>query len=298
LLKVLSRLEERILTNLPFNKISNTKTLYDGQFGLSNWITPPAEMGRDPLLGIGWVKDEANRAARTQIYTTMMPTLAAAAIMLEAANPVHEVHLGGAGKQTFLHNEPRTAVSNSFGHHASRGTNISRGIVVSDVALDLAAGNYGQAAFGTGLSGGLEFAHTSTGEKSILKGLQALGFAAKRVTGLGAIVTTGFVLHEMGQHALKSEWQKMSGALVAGAAEVLGNTVGFGLGDVAREGVRQLIVIQSGEQNAPEKSGIRAVAENGWHLFSKPAGSSVVPNPNLPTTPQNFVGSAPEVLPS
>lgn len=98
---------------------------------------------------------------------------------------------------------------------------------------------------------------------------KGLGFVAKKVPVIGAVVTAGFVLHEAGSDALDGNYGRAVAALGAGAAETLGNIVGFGVGDGAREVVRGGIVATAGEKYAPNKSGLRELGEGAWSMGSK-----------------------------
>lgn len=100
-------------------------------------------------------------------------------------------------------------------------------------------------------------------------GATALGakLVGKRIPLAGAVVTAGFVGAEVKDEWDKGNYGKMAGAAFAGAAEGLGNIIGFGVGDAARETVRSGIVWAAGEQNAPLKSDIRQIAEAGVELY-------------------------------
>lgn len=65
---------------------------------------------------------------------------------------------------------------------------------------------------------------------------------AKRVPVLGAVVTSGFVLSEAAGHAFKGDFKLMGASLAVGVPEIAGNIIGFGVGDIAREGARGAFV--------------------------------------------------------
>jgi hypothetical protein len=156
--------------------------------------------------------------------------------------------------------------------HAS-GDVASKGVGLAGVGVDLANGDYVSA----GVGAAMEAADTEAGHKAagkVASGfLEKLGtgfkFFGKRVPVVGAVVTAGFVAHETGKHAVEGEWDKAGAAFVAGAAETVGNFVGFGVGDAAREGVRQGIIQVAGDDYSEiDKSGIREVGEGAYELVS------------------------------
>ncbi|TAL28299.1 MAG: hypothetical protein EPN97_14875 [Alphaproteobacteria bacterium] len=146
------------------------------------------------------------------------------------------------------------------------------GVGVAAVGLDIAQGHYGQAMVGASMQVGLnpntyKAAATLTAETGSVA--KSLGFIAKKVPLLGAAVTLGFVAYEVGSNIYDGNYTKAVTAAGAGAAETLGSVVGFGVGDLAREGVREAIVQTSGEAYAPNKSGLRSLIETGVDVGSK-----------------------------
>ena len=142
----------------------------------------------------------------------------------------------------------------------------------AQVAVALAAGNYGQAVTSAGMELALEpktytaAAKLTAAVKPVAK---ALGMIGKRLPVIGAVVTGGFVLWEVGSYALKGEFGKAAAATAAGAAEAAGNIVGFGLGDAARETVRGGVIAVAGDEYAVDKSGLRQLGEGAYEVGSK-----------------------------
>jgi hypothetical protein len=89
---------------------------------------------------------------------------------------------------------------------------------------------------------------------------------AKKIPVVGALVTFGTVAYTVGKEALNGNYAKLSAGLGAGAAEVVGNLAGFGVGDGAREIVRGGVILAGGESIAPEKSGLRQLGESAYEL--------------------------------
>jgi hypothetical protein len=196
-----------------------------------------------------------------------------------------------------IHEKPRTAVHagglrGKISGHAGTGTG------VASLALQLAEGDFK----GAGLNAGFQLALSPGTYKaaaalteSIAPVAKALGFLGKKVPVVGAVVTVGFVAYEVGKHAAHGEYGKAGAALGAGAAETVGNLVGFGVGDLAREGVRAGVILAAGEKYAPEKSGLRQLGEGAVHIAhqaidgaahhqaaAKPAAPSIYHYKNLP----------------
>ncbi len=142
----------------------------------------------------------------------------------------------------------------------------------AQVGLDIAEGKYGQALQGAATQVALnpatyKAAATLTEEGGTVA--KALGFFGKKIPVVGAVVTAGFVAYEVGSNIYDGKGAKAWAAAGAGTAEILGNVVGFGVGDAAREGVRETIVRTAGEEYAPNKSGIRQLVEQGVEVGSK-----------------------------
>ncbi len=153
---------------------------------------------------------------------------------------------------------------------------------VADVAISIAEGRYAEAAVSAGqqvaMSNGVWKAAADLA-KSIAPVAKSVGFVAKRIPLVGGAVTAGYVMYEVGANAATGEYGKAGAALAAGAAEALGNTVGFGVGDGAREIVRGGVIAGAGEKYAPEKSGLRRLAENGVSVGSRFMGEAPVVAP-------------------
>jgi hypothetical protein len=173
------------------------------------------------------------------------------------------------------------------------------GVGAARVGVDIAEGNYGQA----GIDAATQVALTPATYKAAANLAQetgtvakALGFVGKKIPVVGAVVTAGFVAYEVGADVYHGDYGKAAAAAGAGTAEALGNVVGFGVGDLAREGVREGVVLTAGENYAPDKSGLRSLAERGVEVGSKfltsdpPAAQEAVvrtnpPAPRLPKPP-------------
>ncbi|TAL27774.1 MAG: hypothetical protein EPN97_16405 [Alphaproteobacteria bacterium] len=89
---------------------------------------------------------------------------------------------------------------------------------------------------------------------------------AEEVPGLGGVVAAGFTVYTVGDHLLHREYGKAGAEALAGTAETIGSTFGFGIGDGAREVTRSLIIAAAGKEYAPEKSGLRQLGEGAVHL--------------------------------
>jgi hypothetical protein len=165
---------------------------------------------------------------------------------------------------------------------------------VAQVGLDIAEGKYGQALQGAATQVALN-PNTYKAAASLAEEAgtvaKALGFIGKKIPLVGAVVTAGFVLYEVGSNVKDGNYTKALTAAGAGTAEALGNLVGFGVGDVAREGVRETIVRTAGEEYAPNKSGLRTLVEQGIEVGSKfvgdkPAGQQQAINTAKPPGPK------------
>lgn len=109
------------------------------------------------------------------------------------------------------------------------------------------------------------------------------GVVGKKVPVVGAVLTAGFVLYETGNDVLEKKHGKAAAALAAGSVEVLGNVAGFGVGDAARECVSAAVVKTAGEDYAPDKSGLRQVAERIYDkAVNKGTRSPAAPKPVKP----------------
>lgn len=171
-------------------------------------------------------------------------------------------------------------------HSTIRKTQGAAGHAVgaAQVGLDIAEGRYDRALQGAATQVALnpntyKAAATLAEEGGTVA--RALGFFGKKVPVLGAVVTAGFVLYEVGGNVYEGKYAKAAAAAGAGTAEALGNIVGFGVGDAAREGVRETIVRTAGEEYAPDKSGIRTLVEEGVEVTSKFINGKREPEPTL-----------------
>ena len=146
---------------------------------------------------------------------------------------------------------------------------------VAGIALDIAEGRYGQAITDMAVQLSLDPAtYKAAGALTREAGAvgKSLGFVTRKIPVVGAFVTAGFVLYEVGSSMYAGEYGKAGAALAAGTAEAAGNIVGFGVGDVAREVVREGVVRTAGEEYAPEKSGLRQLGERAVSIATRPTG--------------------------
>jgi hypothetical protein len=147
-----------------------------------------------------------------------------------------------------------------------------KAVGAADVAMSIAEGNYGTAVVSIGQQAALSQETVSAAAKltkSVVPVAKALGQFAKRVPVIGAAVTLGYVGYEVGKNLYEGNKGKAAAAAAAGTAEIAGNLVGFGVGDVAREAVREGVVQGAGEEYAPDKSGLRTLGERAVELGSK-----------------------------
>lgn len=116
--------------------------------------------------------------------------------------------------------------------------------------------------------------------------------AAKKIPVIGAVVSVGTTLWSAGAQAAQGNYGKAGAELAAGAAEAAGNVVGFGAGDAAREVVRAGIQVTAGDKYAPEKSGLRQMAETAVDVAKKvgskgsaqePFNKASASNPSAPS---------------
>lgn len=167
-----------------------------------------------------------------------------------------------------------------------------KSVGVADVAIKIAQGNYTAASLSAGqqlvLSPGT-YETAAEFAKSIAPLAKGLGQIAKKIPLIGAAVTVGYVGVEVVGDLVDGKYGKAAAATAAGTAEIGGNFVGFGAGDAAREVVRGGVVAATGDEYAPEKSGIRKLVESGVDMGSKfvngspdtKAGTAIATN-NLP----------------
>jgi hypothetical protein len=195
------------------------------------------------------------------------------------------------------HTTPHTAphatgkpniVSRVGGVHAHVGHHAGNAQGAATIALQLAQGDVK----GAGVSAAMDLALRPSTYKAaaaltrkVAPVAKALGFFGKKVPVVGALVTVGFVAYEAGSHALKGEYGKAGAAVAAGGAEALGNIVGFGVGDLAREGVRETIIRTAGSKYAPEKSGLRQLGEGAIGLAQQALHHDNKPHPQAHAKP-------------
>ena len=157
-------------------------------------------------------------------------------------------------------------------HHAGNAVGVVGAAVnlaqgnIAGAAADLATSNTGLNAIGKGLNA------AATAEKAvpILKLFGKAGLAMlKRLPMIGAVVTTAVVAEKVGEHVFKGEYKKATAEAAAGGAESLGNTVGFGVGDAAREAVRGGLKAVGGDAYEAEKSGLRQLGETAIDMTEK-----------------------------
>lgn len=140
------------------------------------------------------------------------------------------------------------------------------------ILVDIASGDYGAATVSAAQQVILspELVEEAAALAKNLKPVAVLlGQFAKRVPVIGAAVTTGYVGYEVLENALEGKFGKAGAAAAAGAAEIGGNLIGFGVGDSAREAVRGGIIAGAGEEYAVNKSGLRTLGERTLELGSR-----------------------------
>jgi hypothetical protein len=159
------------------------------------------------------------------------------------------------------------------GLHSKIGGHAGTATGAASVLLDLARHDYKQAGQSAAIQIALNpgtYKAAAALTRDIAPVAKGLGFVAKKVPVVGAVVTAGFVAYEVGSDIYDGHYGKAGAALAAGVAESLGNIVGFGVGDGAREGVRLGVVLAAGEKYAPDKSGLRQLGE-GANALAKDA---------------------------
>jgi RimJ/RimL family protein N-acetyltransferase len=160
----------------------------------------------------------------------------------------------------------------------------------ADVALSLAEGHYGDAAVSTTQQVAMNEttwkAVAETG-KDIAAVSKVAGQLAKKIPVIGAVVTAGYVAYEVGSDTYQGEYGRAGSAFVAGAAEAGGNLVGLGVGDAAREGVRETIHHTAGEKYMPDESGLRSLGAKTMDMASKFFSKSAKEKPVEPQVIQH-----------
>lgn len=197
-------------------------------------------------------------ATPTTATSTSTSTTTAARV---TAPVVTTTATGPAATTTTTTAHPQQQQGSRFtGATASRANgHISRTQGVADVAVNVAAGNYGQAATSAGMQVALTpgtYTAAARLTQSVSTVASGLAQVARRAPVIGAVVTAGFVAYEVGSYLANGEYGRAGAATLAGGAEMLGNTVGFGAGDAAREAVRAGVIATAGEQYTVNRSGI------------------------------------------
>jgi hypothetical protein len=150
----------------------------------------------------------------------------------------------------------------------------------TNLLLSAAEGNYAAMGVDLAMNGALDVKTVNSAAKltkSIAPVAKALGTFGKKIPIVGMAVTAGYVLYRVGDNAIDGNWGRAGTELVAGAGEVVGNFVGFGAGDAAREGIRGGIVLMGGDEYAPEKSDIRLMGERFMALGSRGVDGGMMP---------------------
>jgi len=152
-------------------------------------------------------------------------------------------------------------------HKVEHGAGKAAG--AAGIVVDIASGDYGAAAVGVAAEAAMSKSVLQAAESSASVAGSALKHVVKRIPVIGAAVTAGFAAVEVGGHLLNGDGKKALAAAAAGGAEAAGNLVGFGVGDAAREAVREGVIAVGGDEyKAIEKSGLRQLGEKGTELIS------------------------------
>lgn len=170
-----------------------------------------------------------------------------------------------AADQTSSVKKPAADVSE---HHGPR-TSSSGAAHISGAKVDGAAGK-----LGTAVQAAAKVAEgDNVGAAKVVAEAVGTKFAitqlAKKIPVIGAVVTVGTTLWAAGAQAAQGNYGKAAAELAAGGAEAAGNVVGFGAGDAAREVVRAGVQVAAGDKYAPEKSGLRQMAETAVDVAKK-----------------------------
>jgi len=96
---------------------------------------------------------------------------------------------------------------------------------------------------------------------------------AKRLPIIDAVAKTATVTAEVGKDIWNGEGKKAVAALAAGGAEIAGNTIGFSLGNAAREAVSGIVVTATREKDAPDKSRQRQLEEDTYAIAHRRLGA-------------------------
>jgi hypothetical protein len=126
---------------------------------------------------------------------------------------------------------------------SNRVANVYRGVGATNIATQLAQGNYGWAAIATTVNLALDSkTYEAAGKlaKNIAPVAKAIGNVGKHIPVVGAVVTAGFVAYEVGSAIADGKMGKAGAALAAGVTEMAVNASGlgvFGVSDLARQAV-------------------------------------------------------------
>ncbi len=178
--------------------------------------------------------------------------------------------------------------------HAHGGANVvGRGAAAGQVALDVARGNYGQAAVDAAMATGGEALGSKKSaelaEAGLKMGARLVGKEASHLPGgAGAVFGAGFVAAEVIGNAVDGHYGKAAAATVTGVTEMGVNATGLGLfggGDLAREFMRNAIGRVFGEEYMPDPSMVGGVAGGAYDLYMEqngPGGSMEGVSPLAP----------------
>lgn len=131
---------------------------------------------------------------------------------------------------------------------------VHKGIGATNIATQVAQGNYGWAAISavtTAVLNPKTYEAAANLTKAIAPVAKAVGNVGKHIPVVGAVVTAGFVAYEVGSALAEGKKGKAAAALAAGATEMVVNGVGgglFGGSDIARQAVVEGIVAAGGER--------------------------------------------------
>lgn len=192
------------------------------------------------------------------------------------------------GENSTTVKKPAVEATETHGPRSSGGSSVH----ANGAKVDGAAGK-----LGTAVQAAARVAEgDNVGAAKVVAEAAATKFAitqiAKKIPVIGAVVTVGTTLWSAGAQAAQGNYGKAGAELAAGAAEAAGNVVGFGAGDAAREVVRAGIQVTAGDKYAPEKSGLRQMAETAVDVAKKvgskgsaqePFNKASASNPSAPS---------------
>ncbi|TAL29291.1 MAG: isochorismatase family protein [Alphaproteobacteria bacterium] len=224
----------------------------------------PAKMGRKPeeagaldTIGIGTVTDFLKKLPSIKSSLSGLPKRPAPPAESKFLPPKEEPP------------HPNSKIVKGQGAVEKHG---GKALGIGTVALDIAENHWGRAIEDATLQLTLNPETYEAAAKLAAKVgpvSKLLGNFGKKIPFIGAGLTLGYVLYEVGANVYDGKYAKASAALAAGSAETLGNIVGFGAGDIVREVVRETVVQTAGEEYAPEKSGLRQLGERAYEVGAK-----------------------------